>query len=54
MPVHLSRRHAMFVFVGGADILFGITFIILGADSVRLFNHGAVGVPMWAGIGVSL
>ncbi|XP_022097559.1 uncharacterized protein LOC110983017 [Acanthaster planci] len=50
----LSGRHGMLVFTGGMDVAFGVVFILLGSDSVRIFSHGAVGVPMWAGIGIIL
>jgi hypothetical protein len=48
----ISGRHAMLVFTGGLDIAFGVVLIIMGADAVILYAHGAVGVPMWAGIGI--
>ncbi|XP_022097558.1 uncharacterized protein LOC110983016 [Acanthaster planci] len=48
----ISGRHAMLVFTGGVDIAFGVVLIIMGADAVNRYTHGAVGVPMWAGIGI--
>ncbi|XP_038053336.1 uncharacterized protein LOC119725822 [Patiria miniata] len=48
----ISGRNAVLLFTGGLDIAFGVIFILYGVDSVILFAHGAVGVTMWAGIGI--
>ncbi|XP_038053335.1 uncharacterized protein LOC119725821 [Patiria miniata] len=50
----LTSRSGMLVFTGAVDVFFGLAFILLGKDSVLIFPHGAVGVPMWTGIGIVL